>query len=272
MPARSPRRQPARRTGRIPLLRMRLRDEKPRVLLIQRGQAVAEQTYTLRRSARRTIGLTIDGRGLTISAPLWVPIREVEQTILDKYLWVQQKQAEWRAFERARSRAAPRYCDGGHVRFLGRRLTLRTNPWVDRYRRTHFLLAGDELWIAGPGVDDSAWIERKVTEWMKQQARELFEVRMQPFIRRLGRGPSEWALSAARSRWGSCSPDGKILLSWRLIHFPLPIIDYVIAHEIGHLKEMNQGPRFWATVERLLPGYQTARDELRRYPDGLLPN
>ena len=63
----------------------------------------------------------------------------------------------------------------------------------------------------------------------------------------LGRGPSNWALSSARTRWGSCSPEGKILLSWRLIHFPLHIIDYVIAHEIAHLKELNHGPRFWAT-------------------------
>jgi predicted metal-dependent hydrolase len=94
---------------------------------------------------------------------------------------------------------------------------------------------------------------------------------MEPFVRQLGRGPSDWALSSARTRWGSCSPEGKILLSWRLIHFPLHIIDYVIAHEIAHLKELNHGPRFWATVERLLPGHQNVRDELRRYPDGLLP-
>ena len=192
-------------------------------------------------------------------------------SILEKHQWILEKQAEWRAYERARARAAPRYCNGGHIRFLGKRITLRTNPYTDRYRRTHFLLAEDELWIAGPGVDDPEWIERKVTGWMKQQARALFAQRMIPFACQLGKGPTEWALSSARSRWGSCSPEGKILLSWRLIHFPLHIIDYVIAHEIAHLKELNHGPRFWATVEQLLPGHQAARDELRRYPDGLLP-
>jgi predicted metal-dependent hydrolase len=114
-------------------------------------------------------------------------------------------------------------------------------------------------------------MERKVTDWMKQQARALFGDRMVPFVRQLGAAPSSWTLSSARTRWGSCSPEGKILLSWRLIHFPLHIIDYVIAHEIAHLKELNHGPRFWATVERLLPGHQTVREELRRYPDGLLP-
>ncbi|MGE0799802.1 MAG: M48 family metallopeptidase [Lautropia sp.] len=261
-----------RKTARIPLLRTRTRiTERPRVLVVQRGSSACELSYTLRRSTRRTIGFQIDGRGLTISAPLWVSLREIESSIVEKTSWIVRKQVEWRAYERARAKAAPRYCDGGHVRFLGRRLTLRITPYVDRHRRTHFLLAGDELWVAGPSVDDAAWLERKVTAWMKSQARDLFEVRMQPFVRRLGRGPKTWALSAARSRWGSCSPDGKILLSWRLIHFSLPIIDYVIAHEIGHLKEMNHGPRFWAIVDRLLPGYERARDELRRYPDGLMP-
>ena len=256
----------------VPLLRSGPGTERPRILVIQRGSMPHELPYNLRRSARRTIGFQIDARGLTITAPAWVPLREIESSILEKHQWIFSKQAEWRAYERARAKAAPRFCDGGHVRYVGKRVTLRTNPYTDRYRRTHFLLADDELWIAGPGVQDAEWLERKVTEWMKQQARVLFDQRMIPFVRRLGKGPSDWALSSARSRWGSCSPDGKILLSWRLVHFPLHIIDYVVAHEIAHLKELNHGPRFWATVERLLPGHQVARDELRRYPDGLLPN
>jgi len=261
----------ARKAARIPLLRSRPLAERPRFLIIQRGSMPHELSYNLRRSARRTIGFQIDGKGLTITAPAWVPLREIESSILEKRQWIFSKQAEWRAYERARARTAPRYCDGGHIRYLGQRVVLRTSPYTDRYRRTHFLLAGNELWIAGPDVEDPQWVESKVTGWMKQQARALFAERMVPFARRLGKSPSEWALSTARTRWGSCSPEGKILLSWRLIHFPMHIIDYVVAHEIAHLKELNHGPRFWATVERLLPGHQTARDELRRYPDGLLP-
>ena len=267
----NPMKRQTRTPARIPLLRTRPRPERPRILIIHRGSMPHELSYTLRRSSRRTIGFQIDGKGLTITAPGWVPLREIESSIIEKHQWIFTKQAEWRAYERARAKAAPRFCDGGHIRYLGQRLTLRTSPYTDRYRRTHFLLAENELWIAGPGVEDAPWVERKVTDWMKQQARTLFGQRMTPFARQLGRGPSSWALSSARTRWGSCSPDGKILLSWRLIHFPLHIIDYVIAHEIAHLKELNHGPRFWATVERLLPGHQSARDELRRYPDGLLP-
>ena len=109
--------------------------------------------------------------------------------------------------------------------------------------------------------------------WSRAAALPLFRTWVEEYADALGARDrlGRVGLSAARTRWGSCSPEGKILLSWRLIHFPLHIIDYVIAHEVAHLKELNHGPRFWTTVERLLPGHQAARDELRRYPDGLLP-
>lgn len=253
------------------LLRRRPDPTRVRATFVQQGNGPKLIEYSLRRSARKTIGFQIDERGLTISAPRWVPIRDIEAAIQEKNRWIAQKQVEWRAFEKARARSAPRYADGGHIRLLGRRVTLRCNPYTDRYKRTHYLLAEDELWIAGPSADDSAWLEQKVTAWLKQQARFLFDIRLKAYGDALGRHPSSWALSSARSRWGSCSHDGKILLSWRLIHFPPRIIDYVIAHEVAHLAEMNHGPRFWATLEKILPDYREARDELQRYPDGLLP-
>lgn len=72
------------------------------------------------------------------------------------------------------------------------------------------------------------------------------------------------ALSNAQTRWGSCSEKSGIRLSWRLIHAPPRLLDYVVAHEMAHLVEMNHSPRFWKVVERLCPDYRAARDELRR--------
>ena len=71
-------------------------------------------------------------------------------------------------------------------------------------------------------------------------------------------------LSSARTRWGSCSHHGGIALNWRLIFMPLAIVDYVVAHELAHLKEMNHSPRFWSVVEQLCPDWKTRRLELRR--------
>ena len=160
------------------LLRRRPAAGQTRAIFVHQGTSPKVIEYSLRRSTRKTIGFQIDERGLTISAPRWVPIREIEAAIREKNRWIVEKQAEWRAFERARARSAPRYADGGHIRLLGRRVTLRCNPYTDRYKRTHYLLAGDELWIAGPGADDPSWLEAKVTAWLKQQARYLFELRL----------------------------------------------------------------------------------------------
>jgi predicted metal-dependent hydrolase len=80
-------------------------------------------------------------------------------------------------------------------------------------------------------------------------------------------GPTRWGLSSARTRWGSCNSDGSIRLNWRLMHFPHEIIDYVICHELAHLKELNHGAEFWQTVGELFPDYQRVRGMLRSYTD-----
>src|SRR5690606_804020 len=80
-----------------------------------------------------------------------------------------------------------------------------------------------------------------------------------------------WRLSSAATRWGSCSSDGNIMLNWRLIHFEPDIIDYVIAHEIAHLREMNHSKDFWREVGLILPGFERARDALRQHAPGSLP-
>ena len=72
------------------------------------------------------------------------------------------------------------------------------------------------------------------------------------------------ALSAARTRWGSCSSKTGIRLNWRLLHFSPHVVDYVVAHELAHLREMNHSPRFWAVVAQLCPNFKTTRDELKR--------
>ena len=87
------------------------------------------------------------------------------------------------------------------------------------------------------------------------------------FAREHGMRPTRWALSSARTRWGSCGADGAIRLNWRLMHFPPDIVDYVIAHELAHLRELNHGPQFWSTVGELFPDWQRARAWLRKLPD-----
>ena len=111
---------------------------------------------------------------------------------------------------------------------------------------------------AAPGA-----LRDAVQRWLKRQAREVFEARCVVYGERLGVQPTRLQLSSARTRWGSASADGSIRLNWRLVHFPLPMIDYVVVHELAHLREMNHSARFWSVVREALPDFEAARDALR---------
>ena len=108
---------------------------------------------------------------------------------------------------------------------------------------------------------------RDVTQaWLMRQARRLFTERLDHFAPQLGVRWQRLGLSSAGTRWGSASADGSIRLNWRLIHFRQPVIDYVVVHELAHLREMNHGPRFWQHVQDVLPDYAERRAALKNEP------
>jgi predicted metal-dependent hydrolase len=223
--------------------------------------------YRLRRARRRTIGFQIDDHGLTVSAPRWVTLREIEDAIAEKQRWIRNKQREWREWRARRRLPELVYADGGVVPYLGRQVTLR--PCADAGATR---LDCAELLLALPSEADAGQIRNALQAWLQGEAQRVFGERIANFADRIDRRFAGWKLSSARSQWGSCTHDGRIRLNWRLIHFSLPVIDYVIAHELAHLSELNHGPRFWASVARLLPGFEAARDEIRGVDIGLLPS
>jgi len=225
-----------------------------------RGERIA---YTLRRSRRRTIGFTIDDRGLTVAAPRWVAQREIDAALAERADWIVRKLVDWRDYTRRRERAAIRWEEGATIPFLGRSLVLRIDPGHGGKPR----LDGHELRLGLPPQAGADQLRDRVQAWLQQRAREHFAERIAHFAREHGVAPTRWALSSARTRWGSCTADGAIRLNWRLMHFPPEIVDYVIAHELAHLRELNHGPQFWSTVGELFPDWQRARAWLRTLPD-----
>jgi len=111
-------------------------------------------------------------------------------------------------------------------------------------------------------------IRDAVQSWLQRQALALFDERCRHFAAALNVRMTRLSSSSAATRWGSASADGSIRLNWRLIHFALPIIDYVVAHELAHLREMNHSPAFWEVVRSVVPDYERSRGSLR---DGVLP-
>ena len=102
-----------------------------------------------------------------------------------------------------------------------------------------------------------------VQSWLQRQARRVFEERCAEYAARLGVRVRRLSLSSASTRWGSASVDGSIRLNWRLVHFAVPVIDYVVAHELAHLREMNHSDAFWEVVRSVMPDFEAARGTLK---------
>ncbi|SDI40922.1 M48 family metallopeptidase [Propionivibrio dicarboxylicus] len=213
--------------------------------------------YVLRRSRRRSIGLQIDHRGLRIAAPVRASLVDVEALIRKHGDWVAQKLDAWRS----RRRAEPlSISDGVQLPLLGETLTIRTAPGNNRFvwhDGENGSPPGLTLQLRAP-TDAGRVLERA----LRERALTLFPSRLAEYARRLELPTPPLALSSARTRWGSCSRATGIRLNWRLVHFPLHIVDYVVAHELAHLLEMNHSRRFWAHVATLYPDYRAARAEL----------
>ena len=208
--------------------------------------------YTLRQGRRRRLTMTIDERGLTIGAPQRISQAEIESFVRSHAAWVLKKLSEY-AGSHARRHLAVR--DGSRLPLLGAEVAVHIVPGANRIR-----WQDDALWLEARADADCDMLARRA---LQRRALALFEERLALYAGGMGRQPPRLGLSNARTRWGSCSAKTGIRLSWRLIHLPLPLIDYVVAHELAHLVEMNHGARFWSVVESIYPDWRAARRELK---------
>ena len=225
-------------------------------------------TYLFRRRRRKSIGFTIDQRGLIVSAPRWVTLAEVDDAVREKGPWIARKTDEWRAFEHRLASLDTAWEDGGQLRYLGESITIRLGSVT---KTAHLDDSGLpwQLQLPLPTDSEPQNVRAMIENWLRARAGEVLAERVEHFAHRLGSAPSSWMLSNARTQWGSCNADGVIRLNWRLINLPMELLDYVVAHELAHLHELNHSPAFWAVVEQLLPGYQRAKDELNSMPEHL---
>ncbi|MGZ3184512.1 MAG: M48 family metallopeptidase [Telluria sp.] len=234
--------------------------EAPPKRHIQIGSTAVE--YELRRSTRRSIGFTIDDSGLRVTAPRRITLAEIDNAIRAKQRWILDKLRERGERRAVREQQPIVWQDGARLPYLGGEITLRLEPaarshcWFDKELK--------ELNVGvPPGLAEWQLMER-VRRWFESQAKVLFRERLDHYAPQLGVSYSAFTLSSAGTRWGSCTVQGHIRLNWRLMHYPLALVDYVVAHELAHLRHMNHSPRFWATVGEVFPDYEGAKAALKK--------
>jgi predicted metal-dependent hydrolase len=218
--------------------------------------------YAFRRAKRRTIGMAVGPDGLEVSAPRWVSVDEVELALREKADWIARKLVEMDERQQQLGAARIDWRDGVVIPYLGNDLQVVLDS-TQALKKGAAHLDGAVLRLGLPMLADAAQIRDAAQAWLMRQAKQLFTQRLDHFAPQLQVQWRKLSLSSAATRWGSAGADGGIRLNWRLIHHKLDIIDYVVAHELSHLRVMNHSPQFWETVESVVPDYAKRRRVLR---------
>ena len=194
---------------------------------------------------------------MVVHAPKYILEFQLKKLIQEKSNWIVSK-----LDARKQNHIPPIiWQDGETLQLLGNAINLNV---VQDAKNKQAQFNHDSLTITSPQADDEAVIKHKVIQWYKKQAEVDFGRRLAVLAAKLGVSTPPLKLSSAQSRWGSCSSRGDIRLNWRLLQAPPHIINYVVCHELAHLKEMNHSAKFWAVVESIYPDYKLAEKELKQ--------
>ncbi len=210
------------------------------------------QIDKLVRSKRKTLSLIVETDGtLTVRAPLRMKEADIRGFIEAKSGWIKRKQTKAREV----AVASRRYADGETFLYLGREVPLRLVP-----ERIPALVMDGEFKLTKSAHPRA---ESVFEAWYKKQARSVLTERVDFYSRKYGFDVEKARISSARTRWGSCSAKKTLSFTWRLVMAPPQVIDYVVVHELCHLRELNHSPSFWAQVEAILPDYKSHRKWLK---------
>lgn len=222
-------------------------------LTLASGETIS---YLLERRPRRTVGLKITADGLVVHAPKRIFEFQLNQILQEKAHWILNKLKAREANQVEKIG----WVDGENLLYLGNDIQLNITQGS-----SNKALVFDQNTLKAIALqpNNHAVVARKVIAWYKKQAAIDFARRLEILAAKLGVPTPPLTLSNAQSRWGSCNSRGEVRLSWRLLQAPPHIINYVICHELAHLKQMNHSPKFYAVVEQLFPHYKAAEKELK---------
>ena len=211
------------------------------------------QIDKLVRAKRRTIALIIEKDGsLTVRAPKRATLKDIHGFIEEKSDWIIRSREKMKAVVEVPKK---QYVDGEKFLFLGQNYELRLVP---PQRPALKFNSGFTLSVSARERGERAFIK-----WYKSQALTILTERVNHYAALHGFEPKLVKVNSAKTRWGSCSANGTINFTWRLILAPPEVVDYVVLHELAHLKIQNHSPRFWKLVEKICPDYKRQRKWLR---------
>ena len=221
--------------------------------------------YRLQRSRRRTMIFSVSAEGLAVRAPFGMPMHTVEQAVQEKGRWIVRKLGGMQERQARVDASRINWLDAPQLDFLGQKIGIIVAPEESktRFQTNNNLDDTPSLQLALPAHANVKKIRDTTQHWLKEQATLLYSERLNHFAEQLGVTWETLHLSNANTRWGSAKADGSIRLHWRLIQFSPDVIDYVVVHELSHLRELNHSHRFWAIVASVFPDYLDLEKKLK---------
>ncbi len=204
------------------------------------------------RKRRKTISLHVkeDGR-VIIHAPYRTPTSEIDKFINEKQSWIAEKISER---EKKRKEAEKTFLPGEKFLYLGEWYPLEMQE--SNNKEPPLKLAFGKFILSKDHLEEARDL---FIEWYKKEAKERIVERIDYYSNRFHLFPKGIKTTNAKSRWGSCSRSNRLSFSWRIIMASLTVIDYVLIHELVHIREKNHSRRFWSTLESILPDYRKHR-------------
>ena len=228
----------------------------------ERLHEVAGRTLPLRivendRARRLTLRIDAGGKWLRVTVPPGIPAGEIDRFIERHRGWLEQRLAK--------VPNRPRVRPGVKVPLRGIAHKIVHEPGLRGTVEIGCDESGPTLVVHG----DRSHLPRRVADFLKREARRDIEALVDRHTAAVGRRAKAIRFKDTSSRWGSCTSEGTLSFSWRIMMAPAPVIDYLVAHEVAHLKEMNHGPRFWKLCRQLCPRTDEARAWLKRNGNAL---
>lgn len=221
--------------------------------------------YTVVRSKRKTIGISVClDKGVRILAPYRATEQQLREVVEKKASWILNS---IRKLEHVKEEVPERTFVNGDILFLlGMKYILKIERKIDA-RSISVQCKDSNMIVTIPyhifEEEQKEAVKQALIHWYREQARDIVNERIAMYSQKMGVQPAKIVIKQQKTRWGSCSTKKNININWRIIMAPIQVVDYVIVHELAHLKEMNHSTRFWSLVGNVMPDYKEYRDWLK---------
>ena len=211
-------------------------------------------TFTLKRSFRNNVSLRIGPKGMTVNAPFFYPKKNIHEFIKSKAKWI-----EDRINELSSAQIPKDINQLKEIKILNNSYMIKIEEGQTQIKEHDF-----DIIIYLKNINDNQKIRKNFLTWLQKKALRYFNEEIERLSNEFNLKVKEVKISNAKTRWGTCNNDKIIRLNWRLIQAEPKIINYVICHELAHLKEMNHSKNFWLEVDKMCPNYKELSKALKK--------